>query len=109
MLPYIDVHFGFISFRKLIRYVIVSSSNFYVLYLFLTWSDVFSDESKTSINVHYIYLFTLEIHCIIRVKHVLTHHSSTANSAAELTVQNSHTTAGCCTIVAATWLIPMHS
>ena len=30
-------------------------------------------------------LFTLEIHCIIRVKHVLTHHSSTANSPAELT------------------------
>ena len=34
---------------------------------------------KDKYKLHYIYLFTLEIHCIIRVKHVLTHHSSTAN------------------------------
>ena len=57
---------------------------------------------KDRYKLHYIYLFTLEIHCsTIRVKHFLTHHLSTANCAVELTVQDSHTTAGCCCTVAA--------
>ena len=76
---------------------------------------------KDKYKLHYIYLFTLEIHCsTIRVKHFLTHHLFTASSllnnaqlsTVALTVQDSHTTAGCCCCTSAaahTRLIPMHS
>ena len=68
---------------RMIRYVVVSSSNF--MCCNFSRSLMYSQVTQRQVyRLHYIYLFTLEIHCIIRVKHILTHHSSTANSA-ELT------------------------
>ena len=92
-------------YLALILYVVIIS---HVVWCILRWI-------KDKYKLHYIYLFTLEIHCsTIRVKHFLTHHLSTANSqlAVALTVQDSHTTAGCCcctSVAAHTRLIPMHS
>ena len=72
--PYCASWFDTSLYLALILYVIS-----HVVWCILRWR-----KDKYKEWLHYIYLFTLEIHCIIRVKHVLTRHSSTANSA-ELT------------------------